>query len=138
MGLILDSGAIIAGERKGQSAADVLSGILAMIGAEPEALSVISAIELEQGIWRARTVAQASARQKFMDDLFQAVPVYPLTFDIARLAARIGGEAQRKGVAIPFQDLMIGVTALQFNYAVATLNVRHFQMIPGLVVKSLQ
>jgi predicted nucleic acid-binding protein len=98
---------------------------------------VISVIELEHGIWRARTAAQASARQKFMDDLFQAVPVYPLTFDIARLAARIGGEAQRKGVAIPLQDLVIGVTALQFNYAVATLNVRHFQMIPGLVVKSL-
>jgi len=48
-----------------------------------------------------------------------AVPVYPLTFEIARLAARIGGEAQRKGAAIPFQDLVIGVTALQFNYAVA-------------------
>jgi predicted nucleic acid-binding protein len=72
-----------------------------------------------------------------MDDLFQAIPVYPVTFDIARLAARIGGEAQRKSVAIPFQDLVIGVTALQFNYAVATLNVRHFQMIPGLAVTSL-
>lgn len=47
-----------------------------------------------------------------MSDLFQAVPVYPLTFEIARLAARIGGEAQRKGAAIPFQDLVIGVTAL--------------------------
>jgi tRNA(fMet)-specific endonuclease VapC len=137
MGLILDSSAIIAGERKGQSAADVLSGILAAVGPDLAALSVISVIELEHGIWRARTAAQASARQKFMDDLFQAVPVYPLTFDIARLAARIGGEAQRKGVAIPLQDLVIGVTALQFNYAVATLNVRHFQMIPGLVVKSL-
>jgi tRNA(fMet)-specific endonuclease VapC len=137
MGLILDSSAIIAGERKGQSAADVLSGILAVTGPEPAALSVISVIELEHGIWRAKTAAQASARQKFMDDLFQAIPVYPVTFDIARLAARIGGEAQRKGVAIPFQDLVIGVTALQFNYAVATLNVRHFQMIPGLAVKSL-
>jgi len=91
------------------------------------ALSVISVIELEQGIWRAKSAAQASARQRFMNDLFQAVPVYPLTFDIARLVARIGGEAQRKGAAIPFQDLVIGVTALQFNYAVATLNVRHFQ-----------
>jgi tRNA(fMet)-specific endonuclease VapC len=137
MGLILDSSAIIAGERKGQSAADVLSGIRAVTGPELAALSVISVIELEHGIWRAKTAAQASARQKFMNDLFQAVPVYPLTSDIGRLAARIGGEAQRKGDTIPFQDLVIGVTALQFNYAVATLNARHFQMIPGLVVKSL-
>lgn len=138
MGLILDSSAIIAGERKGHSAADVLSGIRAVAGPEPAALSVISVIELEHGIWRAKTAAQASARRMFMDDLFQAVPVYPLTFDIARLAARIGGEAQRNGTSIPFQDLVIGVTALQFSYAVATLNVRHFQMIPGLVVKPLR
>jgi predicted nucleic acid-binding protein len=61
MGLILDSSAIIAGERKGQSAADVLSGILAVTGPEPAALSVISVIELEHGIWRAKTAAQASA-----------------------------------------------------------------------------
>jgi tRNA(fMet)-specific endonuclease VapC len=137
MGLILDSSAIIAGERKGQSAADVRSGIRAVTGPELAALSVISVIELEHGIWRAKTAAQASARQKFMKDLFQAVPVYPLTLDIGRLAARVAGEAQRKGDTIPFQDLVIGVTALQFNYAVATLNARHFQMIPGLVVKPL-
>jgi len=137
MGLILDSSAIIAGERKGQSAADVLSGILAVTGPEPAALSVISVID--SGAWHLASQDRGTSlrRQKFMDDLFQAIPVYPVTFDIARLAARIGGEAQRKGVAIPFQDLVIGVTALQFNYAVATLNVRHFQMIPGLAVKSL-
>jgi predicted nucleic acid-binding protein len=38
---------------------------------------------------------------------------------------------------IPFQGLVIGVTALEFDYAVATANVRHFRMIPDLVVKQL-
>src|SRR5271166_2803418 len=64
MGLILDSSAIIAGERKGHSAADVLSGIRAVAGPEPAALSVMSVIELEHGIWRAKNAAQASARQE--------------------------------------------------------------------------
>jgi predicted nucleic acid-binding protein len=137
MGLILDACAIIAGERKGRSAAEVLSGILEIVGPEPVALSVVSVIELEHGVWRAKDDAQAAVRQKFMDDLFQAVPVYPLTFEIARRAARIDGESKRQGIVIPFQDLVIGVTALAFNYAVATLNVRHFEMIPGLVVKAL-
>jgi predicted nucleic acid-binding protein len=105
MGLILDSSGIIAGERRGLSAADVLSEIYAVAGPEPAAMSVASVIELEHGIWRAKEAVQAVARQKFMNDLFQAVPVYPLTFEIARLAARIGGEARRKGAAIPFQDL---------------------------------
>jgi tRNA(fMet)-specific endonuclease VapC len=137
MGLILDSSAVIAGERKGQSAADLLAGIRNILGPEPVALTTVSVIELEHGIWRARDAAQAERRQKFFNDLFAAVPIYPLTFDIARRAARIDGESRRKGDVIPFQDLVIGVTALEFDYAVATANVRHFRMIPNLVVKQL-
>jgi predicted nucleic acid-binding protein len=34
-------------------------------------------------------------------------------------------------------DLLIGATALELGYAVATANVRHFQMIPNLVVHQL-
>lgn len=69
---------------------------------------------------------------------FLAVPVYPPTFEIARRVARIDGESKRNGVVIPFQDPIIGVTALEFDYAVATLNVRHFQMIPDPLVKPLR
>lgn len=128
---------MIAGERRGQSAADLLASIRNSLGSEPVALTTVSVIELEHGIWRAKDAAQADRRQKFFNDLFAAVPIYPLTFDIARRAARIDGESRRKGAVIPFQDLVIGVTALEFDYAVATVNVRHFQMIPNLVVKQL-
>jgi predicted nucleic acid-binding protein len=48
----------------------------------------------------------------------------------------VDAEARKQGLAIPFADLQIGATALYFGYAIATLNVRHFQMIPGLVVRS--
>jgi tRNA(fMet)-specific endonuclease VapC len=137
MGVILDSSAVIAGERKGQAAAEVLSGIRTALGAQPIALSTVSVIELEHGIWRAKDAAQAERRQKFLDDLFAAVPAYPLTFEIARRAARIDGESRRKGILIPLQDLVIGATALEFDYAVATANVRHFRMIPGLIVTGL-
>jgi len=85
----------------------------------------------------AEDAAQAQRRQKFFDDLFAAVPVYPRTFEIARRPARIDGESRRKGVSIPFQDLVIGVTALEFDYAVATLNAGHFRLIPGLTVVDL-
>ncbi len=34
-------------------------------------------------------------------------------------------------------DLLIGTTALELGYMVVTHNVRHFQMIPDLVVKFL-
>ncbi len=137
MGLILDSGVIIAGERGGLSVTDLLASLRARIGPEPIALSTVSVIELEQGIWRAKDPVQAARRQQFFDDLFAAVPTYPLTFDIARRAARIDAEAKQKGITIPFQDLVIGVTALQFGYEVATTNVRHFQLIPNLQVRQL-
>jgi predicted nucleic acid-binding protein len=137
MGVILDSSAVIAGERKGQTAADLLAGLRLVLGPEPLALSTVCVVELEHGVWRAKDAAQAKRRRQFFDDLFAAVPSYPLTFDIARRTARIDAEARRKGVTIPFQDLVIGATALEFGYAVATLNVRHFGLIPNLTVKPL-
>jgi tRNA(fMet)-specific endonuclease VapC len=137
MGVILDSSAVIPGERKGQSAAQLLASLRQVLGPEKLALSTISVMELEHGIWRAQDAAQAARRQTFFDDFFAAVPTYPVTFEIARRAARIDAETRKRGVVIPFQDLVIGVTALEFNYAVATLNVRHFRMIPDLVVTAL-
>lgn len=43
----------------------------------------------------------------------------------------------KAGKVIPFSDLLIGATALQFGYGVGTRNLRHFQMIPNLTVQSL-
>ena len=60
--------------------------------------------------------------------------VYPVTAEIAELAGRIEGEQASRGVSIAFEDLLIGATALHLGYAVVTLNVRHFQRIPGLSV----
>jgi predicted nucleic acid-binding protein len=137
VGVILDSSAVIAGERKKQPATELLAELRLKLGPEMIALSTVSVIELEHGIWRAKDAVQAARRKAFLDDLFAVVPAYPLTFEIARRAARIDGESKRKGVVIPFQDLVIGVTALEFDYAVATLNARHFEMIPDLVVKRL-
>jgi len=137
MGVILDSSAVIAGERKGQSAADLLAALRIVPGPEVLALTTVGVMELEHGVWRAKDAAQAARRREFFDDLFAAVPSYPLTFGIARRAARIDAEAKKRGVLIPFQDLAIGTTALEFGYAVATLNVRHFGMIPDLAIKPL-
>jgi len=63
--------------------------------------------------------------------------LYPLTFEIAELAGRIEGEQAARGIVIPLQDLLIGVTALSVGYAVATGNTKHFQLIPGLRIVTL-
>lgn len=53
---------------------------------------------------------------------------------MARVAAMVDAKARQIGSTIPFADLLIGATALYFGYAIATPNLRHFQMIPDLIV----
>jgi predicted nucleic acid-binding protein len=50
---------------------------------------------------------------------------------------KIDGENQAQGIRLPLSDLLIGVTALELGYGIATGNLRHFQMIPGLSVVQL-
>jgi tRNA(fMet)-specific endonuclease VapC len=94
-------------------------------------------MELEHGIWRAKGPSQATRRKKFLDDLTNSIPVYPVTTELARKAGRIDAEQQTRGVRIALQDLLIGVSALDLGYAVMTHNVRHFQMIPNLEPRRL-
>ncbi len=76
-------------------------------------------------------------RRIFVDEVFTNLIVHPVSFEIAQLAGRIEGEQAAKGVAIGFEDLVIGATALYLGYDVATHNVKHFQLIPGLKIISL-
>jgi predicted nucleic acid-binding protein len=126
---------VIAGETKGQTAADLPASLRLVLGPETLALSTVSVVELEHGIWGAKDAAQAIRRRQFFDDIFAAVPSYPPTFGVGKRAGRIGAEAKSKGRVIPFQDLPIGSAALEYGYAVATLSVRHFALIQGLAVQ---
>jgi tRNA(fMet)-specific endonuclease VapC len=137
VGVILDSSVLIASERRGASVSDVLERVQAVEGETVSALSVVSAVELTHGIYRARTDADRQRREAFIEELYQAVVVYPLTLEIARMAGRIHGEQMAQGVSIDFQDLLIGVTALHLGYSIATVNVRHFRLIPQLNVIQL-
>ena len=59
-------------------------------------MSVISVIELEHGIWRAKDPDVAIRRAQFLAELFSVVPEYPLTSAIARRAVRIDAEAKNE------------------------------------------
>lgn len=137
MGVILDSSVLIAGERRKDSVAEVLKRVEAVCGKTTAALSVATAIELTHGVYRAQTDADRKRRESFVEELFDAVAMHPLTLDIARLAGRIHGEQMNRGSVIDFPDLIIGATALHLGFDVVTLNVRHFTAVPGLSVIAL-
>jgi predicted nucleic acid-binding protein len=138
MGVILDSSVLIAGERRSHSVLEILERVETVCGGTSAALSAVTAVELTHGIYRARTEPDRKRREAFVEELFRAIPVHPLTLDVARLAGRIHGEQMGRGVAIDFADLVIGATALHLGFGIVTLNVRHFQIIPGLSVMQLQ
>lgn len=137
MGLILDSSVLITAERKGKNAHQALSEIAQRAVGEDVALSVITLIELAHGAARAENAERTSMRRQFLHELAAAIPVHPVTASVALKAGQIDGENAAKGVRVALSDLLIGVTALELGYRVATANLRHFQMVPGLEVISL-
>lgn len=137
MGLILDTGILIASERRRESVEDILRQVRAAHGEIDIALSTVSVVELTHGIYRARNDADRERRRIFSEGVFQDIVVHPVTLEIAQLAGKIEGEQAAQGIAIAFEDLVIGATALHLGFDVATLNVKHFQLIPGLKIVSL-
>jgi len=134
MGIILDTSVLIAGERRGEGVQAILQRVQAAHGEQEAALSVVTLVELTHGIYRARTDTDRARRRAFSEELRRDMAVHPVTVEIAELAGRIEGEQAVRGVSIAFEDLLIGVTALHLGYSVMTLNVRHFERIPGLSV----
>ncbi len=132
--MILDSSVLIAAERKGNNAWHTLQDIAKRAAGEDVALSVVTLIELAHGAARADTPQRKTMRHQFVEELTSALPVHLITVPVALRAGQIDGESAARGVRIALSDLLIGVTALELGYRVATANLRHFQAIPGLSV----
>lgn len=137
MGLILDSSVLIGAERKGKNARLTLSEIARQVSDEDVALSVVTVIELAHGAARADSMERREMRRQFLNELLTALPVHPVTVPIALRAGQIDGEIAARGIRPALADLLIGVTALEIGYRVATANIRHFQLIPALQVLSI-
>jgi predicted nucleic acid-binding protein len=134
MGVILDSSVLIAAERQGQNARQMLAAISSQVGNTEIAISVVTLIELAHGAARADTPERKAKRQQFIQELLTVLPIHPVTVSCALRTGQIDGENQAKGVRLPLSDLLIGVTALELGYSVATGNLRHFKLVPGLSV----
>jgi len=100
-------------------------------------MSVVTLIELAHGAARADTLERRAKRKQFIQELLLALPVHPITVPVALRTGQIDGENTARGIRLPLSDLLIGATALELGYTVATANIRHFQMIPGLSVLAL-
>ncbi len=69
MGVILDSSVLIAAERQGQNARQMLSAVVRKTGNTEVALSVITLLELAHGAARAETLDRKLKPEQFIHDL---------------------------------------------------------------------
>jgi predicted nucleic acid-binding protein len=134
-GLVVDSSVLVTAERGKLTTPDVIRNLRQSAGDVPIVICALTVAELGHGIYHANTEAKAQHRRRFLDELKQHVPIHPITAATAEIIARVGGEQAVKGITVPFADLIIGASALELHYAVATHNVRHFELIPGLEVR---
>ncbi len=70
MGLILDTGILIARERRRESAEDILRHVRASHGEIDIALSAVSVFELTHGIYRAGNDADRERQRIFAEGVF--------------------------------------------------------------------
>jgi len=122
MGLIFDSSIVIAAERKGLSVREILEQFKASHGETEIGLSVVTIAELVHGAYRTKDESRKLRRLAFVDRLCRDIPVYPVTVEIARIVGRIEGQQAALGFTLAFEDLAIGVTALQLGYEIVTYN----------------
>jgi tRNA(fMet)-specific endonuclease VapC len=99
-------------------------------------ISVVTIAELTHGACRSKTDNDRLRRLSFIEELCRDVPIHPITLEIGEDIGRIEGQRAAQGTSRSFEDLAIGVTALHLGFDVATLNIRHFQKIPGLKIVS--
>ncbi len=137
MGLVLDSPGFIGGERHNLTVLQTLDHVRSAVGDTEVMISSMSAAELVHGIWRAKSPDARAAREQFVEEIFARVPVRPVSLKTARIAAEIDAKARAKGVTISTADLLIGATALELGFGVATANLRHFRLIPHLRLRRI-
>jgi tRNA(fMet)-specific endonuclease VapC len=75
VGLILDSSVLIAAERLGQNARQMLVAIGRTAGNIDIAISVVTLVELAPGAVRADTAQRKEKRRQFIPELLTALPL---------------------------------------------------------------
>lgn len=119
--ILVDSDVLIAHLRGVERARDWL---LETAGRQELAVSVLTITEVSGGM--------RSAERQAVWRLLASLTAEPVTYPIARRAGELMRQWQCSHTGIGTVDYLIAATALEKGLELATLNIRHFPMLPGL------
>ena len=129
MAIIFDADVIIKGE-KGNF--DLIAWLDSQTGQDFE-IAAITVAELWHGIERA-SASHRAKREHYLRTIVEQLEPIPYTETTALIHARLWAELESSGNMIGAHDLILASAALERDSVVATLNKRHFIVVPGLRV----
>lgn len=98
--------------------------------------TAINAFEVYLGAYTLKNTGGRERELRELDQVFDSIPVLPLTPESAKQAAEIAGTLIREGRQIDRNDAMIAAIALTHGVpTIFTRNAAHFKRIPGIRVK---
>ncbi len=132
MGIVIDTSALVAIERR----ATAPSAALSMHDAEPVALPAIVWAELLAGVRLAKDTAVAARRRAFLEQIRLNIAFIPFDDSIAEHYADIFVECLKTGTPIPQNDIAVAATARHLGYSVlvGSQDENHFRNVKGLDV----
>ena len=102
------------------------------LGDAPLAVSVIVAAEMRYGL---ALKGSTKLRAAYEALLRGRLPVLPVDQAVGEVFAEMKASQQRAGKPVADLDLLIAATARAHGLIVVTLNIRHFALIPDVVVE---
>lgn len=79
-------------------------------------------------------IGNRKSHQNYWDLICEKLTIFPFDKRCAENAIKIYSDLKRKNQLIDLADLFIGSTAKTHNISIATLNVKHFKRIKGLIL----
>jgi tRNA(fMet)-specific endonuclease VapC len=98
-------------------------------------LSIVSLAELYEGVLYSR---DPKGNERDLNDFLRGVTIIDIDEETCRIFGKERGRLRSKKKMVGDFDLLIGSTAIQHDATILTNNHRHFEMIQGVRLESLQ
>jgi tRNA(fMet)-specific endonuclease VapC len=96
---------------------------------EGVAISVITLGEIYEGIYYG---TDPTGNEIGFQQLLRSLTIVDVDSAVARRYAMLRGHLRQRGLLVPQPDILIAATAVEFDLALVTRNIRHFLRMPGL------
>jgi tRNA(fMet)-specific endonuclease VapC len=100
-------------------------------------ISALTVDEIEYGL--SRNLEKAKKYRPLVSAFLKEIGpehILPVDARVAEAAGKTRAMLAQKGLVVEQYDLLIGVTALVHQMTVVTANVKHFKIIPGVIVEN--